>query len=70
MSTKMETIENAASRIAEKRYGKKTVARRTTGDFGLSGWFAAYQPAGENSLSKIGEDYHVWHGDKAPRRLP
>ena len=57
-----DTVEGAARHHAKTAYGSRAVARRTTGDAGLSGWFQAYVPckgSGTSNYTSKGESFHV-----------
>ena len=54
------SFEEAAKKWAKKESGKKATAYRTTGDFGKSGYFRAYEPIERGGYSSINEPFHVW----------
>lgn len=55
-----ETVEQAAERAAHVLYGNDVTARRTTGDYGKSGYFQAYQWLAKcNAWASVGASFHV-----------
>jgi len=54
------TIEEAAEHVARRLHGQRAVARRTTGEPGLSGYFRAYvYDRRLNGLNSVGRPYHM-----------
>jgi hypothetical protein len=56
-----ETVEGAARHFAKLQYGGRAIARRTTGESGLSGYFQAYRPGkgSGTTYTSVGEPFHV-----------
>ena len=57
------SYEEAAKIWARRESGRKATAYRTSGDFGQSGYFQAYEPVGNEKNSgwtSIREMFHVW----------
>lgn len=57
------SCEEAAKIWARRESGRKATAYRTTGDFGKSGYFQAFEPVGTEKTSgyaTINEMFHVW----------
>ena len=60
------SYEDGAKAYAKREYGRRATAFRTTGAFGLSGYFRAYLPvpgSGGASWESIGDAFHVGGGE-------
>lgn len=60
------SYEDAAKAYARRVYGRKATAFRTSGSFGLSGYFRAYLPvlgSAGASWESIGDAFHVGGGE-------
>jgi hypothetical protein len=60
------SYEDAAKAYAKRVYGRRATAFRTTGTFGLSGYFRAYLPvpgSGGASWESVGDAFHVGGGE-------
>lgn len=54
------SYEEAARIWARRESGRKATAFRTTGNFGKSGYFQAYEPIEPRGYSTINEPFHIW----------
>jgi len=60
-----DCIEDAAQHVANRLRGRSAIARRTTGDRGLSGWFTVYRSDRRaGGLRKVGPAFHVMRTSK------
>lgn len=57
------SYEDAARIWARRESGRAAVAYRTTGDYGKSGYFQAFEPVApgkDKGYSSIRDAFHVW----------
>ena len=54
-----DTIEQAATLVAQRMWGRKASARRVTGGQRLSGVFQSFEPVSTTSSTSIGGQFHV-----------
>lgn len=54
------SYEDAARKWAQKESGRNTTAHRTTGSFGQSGFFQAFERLEKGGYSSINDRFHVW----------
>lgn len=54
------SYEEAARKWAQRESGKRATAFRTSGDFGKSGYFQAYERLDKGGYTSIHDHFHVW----------